>query len=119
MLSDLSKLNNQESQNKYLNKAKNDFNEFVLYDEFNDTSMSFLINVVSNSKNFNGSVKLYNQYYIVNRVNKTSEGDWSRNFVNFNYLGTDYSNYNDANIEELTISNGLITGMKLYNNSAL
>jgi hypothetical protein len=115
----MAKLNNQESQNRYLNKAKNDFNEFVLFDEFNDTNVSFILSAVSNSINFNGKLILYNQGCFSNRIEHTGEGDWSRNFLAFNYREKEYSNFNEINVEEFVFTKGLISDLKLLRDKTI
>lgn len=119
ILFDMAKLNNQESQNRYLNKAKNDFNEFVLFDEVNDTNVSLILSAVSNSINFNGKLILYNQGYFSNRIKHSGEGDWSRNFLAFNYREKEYSNFNEINVEEFVFTKGLISDLKLLRDKTI
>jgi hypothetical protein len=119
ILNDLAKIIDEAKQKAYLIKAETDFKDLFLFDEYIVEPIQFSNRVIDNSKNFNGSFKLINQKYIENRIKYSWEGDFSRGLLEFDYLGQRYSNYNEANIEEIAITNGRISSVKLYNNKTL
>jgi hypothetical protein len=119
ILNDLSKINDEVKQKAYLTKSETDFKDLFLFDEYIVAPIQFSNRVIDNSKSFIGSLKLINQKYIDNRIKYSWEGDFSRGLLEFEYLGQRYSNFNEANIEEIAITNGRISSVKLYNNKTL
>ena len=118
LLVELTKLTGEAKQNSYLKKAESDFPVVVNSTE-SETPVPFVNLVIDNAVGYSGSFKLYNQKYIEKRLEESSERDVLKALSVFVYKGEYYANYKEANVEEITLKNGEISNVKLYNGKNL
>jgi hypothetical protein len=118
LLSEIAKLMDEAKQNSYLKKAENDFPMFVNRVE-SETPVPFVNIIIDNAIGYNGFIKLYNLKFVENRLIESSEREALKSIVGFEYKGEYFSNYKDATIEEVTLKNGQISSIKLYNGKNL
>lgn len=118
LLSEFVKLTDESKQSSYLKKAASDFPIEVKSIE-SETPLPLINIIVDNAVGYNGTLKLFNQKYVENRVAESSERDVLKSIVGFEYKGEYYANYKDANVEEITLKNGEISNVKLYNGKNL
>ncbi len=117
LLSQLSKINNEINQKKFISKCSIDFPKFQISDYgYFDSNINYINAIISSVNKFSGSLKLYNLQYFNNWLDHSSEQEPFRGLVGFNYLGKSYSNYSKANIEKITLTNGKISELILYEN---
>ena len=114
LLESISKLPSEKEQTAFFTKLEADFPNY-----YNPTLNPLSITLLENAKDFTGSVKFYNQkvvnYYVENGV----QGMPIKELYGFEHKGTSYSCAKEANLEEFTLSKGIITTAKLYRNNTI
>jgi hypothetical protein len=115
LIVEISKLATESKQTDFLTKAALDFPQYCEVNVGEDVQPSLIKSIIVNNEKYIGTLKIFNQGFIQNHLSTTWEGDPLKNFVGFNYKGIDYSNFRNSTYEEVTLKNGVINGVKLFN----
>lgn len=115
LIVEISKLATESKQTDFLTKAALDFPQYCEVNVGEDVQPSLIKSIIVNNEKYIGTLKLYNQGFIQNHLSTTWEGDPLKNFVGFNYKGIEYSNFRNSTYEEVTLKNGVINEVKLFN----
>lgn len=106
-------------QKTYLTQCEKDFPSIQKNSAgYVDTNISFISTIIENSREFSGTIKLFNQRFYDKWNSHSYEGDPMKNLSGFTYMNKPYSEiYKKATVEKITISNGQIVEIALFDGS--
>lgn len=119
VLLELSKLTTKQKQSEYLSKSEKDFVGYVDRSVSEEEQKNFIATVVEKSSTYSGAIKLFDQVFYRSYLNGSYEGDPLKNLLGYEYRGVRYSNFEQANYEELTLKNGQINSLKLFKDKTI
>jgi hypothetical protein len=119
VLLELSKLTTKQKQSEYLSKSEKDFVGYVDRSVSEEEQKNFIATVVEKSSTYSGAIKLFDQVFYRSYLNGSYEGVPLKNLLGYEYRGVRYSNFEQANYEELTLKNGQINSLKLFKDKTI